>query len=641
MDQFLSLIGIQAMKYAVRSGIVLTSKYALNQCSQLVTRIDDRKLEKELISVQKLLENKIRVQGSQTVTAVAVFFVFLTWVGYLSCHSAYRIKVTVIIATSTERGLSSYRSGRGNTFLESAVPMTTTLHQQISSLGTEIEAMTNLDSLPCSNTDQNNLGRPSKTPLSKVLRDMKSLLKCIDRDIPLLQLAISASGESLSASLPPTISPSRLLQASTFIVMGDSQFAHCSRKPVQIGPTFSLSLYMLFVAHGSRNVDESSPDGTGTRVYGLGENDRKPIWQEVMHKAEVHIYRSRSGEAMQQRSPGNSDGSNLLPGGNTSPSYHYYLELKEDLDDGRLHCDANIDPALERESCSVGRELIPVNQISKIFYTDTGKLLNIRDPVEGDNRPVLLLKRDCVNSQTKSVPECHTTMVCCGSDVGNDNFDQSQNLGNDLQAPHQGQISTEEGGFPNSTAFSNLPSHLDPEWLALEMYVANDDGGDESGVEEGITVASSISHDQNSNFSDISVSEDVVEYTSKSPLSIQTDIAISDETKESSDVNTLNLPESSELLSNHENSQDTQQEYTTPTPFTGVTTSLSLLEMMIRLVGLQECQQKSHLSIPDHILTVFLEETSTTGCPSTTGKRSRKVMEQRVGFDPFVHHQGS
>lgn len=70
-------------------------------------------------------------------------------------------------------------------------------------------------------------------------------------------------------------------------------------------------------------------------------------------------------------------------------------------------------------------------------------------------------------------------------------------------------------------------------------------------------------------------------------------------------------------------------------PFHAVTTSLSLLEMMIRLAGLQEFQQTSHLSIPDHILSFFLEEASTTGLTGERKWRAAAEARARVGFDPY------
>ena len=70
-------------------------------------------------------------------------------------------------------------------------------------------------------------------------------------------------------------------------------------------------------------------------------------------------------------------------------------------------------------------------------------------------------------------------------------------------------------------------------------------------------------------------------------------------------------------------------------PFHAVTTSLSLLEMLIRLAGLQEFQQTSHLSIPDHILTFFLEESSTTGLSGDGKWKAASEAKSHVGFDPY------
>lgn len=61
MDALLTRLGVQAMNYAIRSGLAVTSTYAISQCSRLLKSVDDRSLRVELESLQKLLEGKIRV----------------------------------------------------------------------------------------------------------------------------------------------------------------------------------------------------------------------------------------------------------------------------------------------------------------------------------------------------------------------------------------------------------------------------------------------------------------------------------------------------------------------------------------------------------------------------------------------------
>lgn len=141
------------------------------------------------------------------------------------------------------------RSGRGNVFLESAVPLTRSLHQEIVALGQRMETIAKLEEHRQQSHKSTSKHGSGTGLIDKVISDIKSVLDRIDREMPLLQLAITASGETLSTSLPAGISPSRLLQASTLLIVGDTQHAQDPYRTVQIGPSFALSVYMLFLAH--------------------------------------------------------------------------------------------------------------------------------------------------------------------------------------------------------------------------------------------------------------------------------------------------------------------------------------------------------------------------------------------------------
>jgi hypothetical protein len=60
MDALLARLGAQAMNMAIRSGIALTSTYAISQCSRLLKAVDDNGVHSELKSLQKLLNSKIK-----------------------------------------------------------------------------------------------------------------------------------------------------------------------------------------------------------------------------------------------------------------------------------------------------------------------------------------------------------------------------------------------------------------------------------------------------------------------------------------------------------------------------------------------------------------------------------------------------
>ncbi|KAI6783490.1 uncharacterized protein J7T54_005519 [Emericellopsis cladophorae] len=511
MEDFLATVGAQAWKYAVRS-------------------VDDCEMHSRLLSLQKQFDSKI-----------------------------------MVIAPTID--LVEFKSGRGNVFLDSALPLTKALHGDIRQLN-----IANLDT-------------------RSVVDDIASILERIDREIPLLQLAITASGESLSSSLPPSISPSRLLQASTFLIVGDMQFHSDQLNPVQIGPSFCLSLYMLFLGHAPvaqvRAPTPSSGDShrqnrgrDSQKSYGLGPGDRKPIWQEVIHKARVTLHRTKA-----------------------FAEYSYHLEFTEDLDDGRLRDEA--------EACTRIHQQIPIHQISKIFYTDSGRLLNIGDETADGKNPVLLFKRD-VNAQPPGDEHKHAESYLdpAGSHVpasfDNDAHDQvalDQQLYEELRrsasawhAPPRDDHTREVHGFPK---------YLDPEWIALEMY--------EETAEEHATPEGGSRTEQ-----DVAESWD-------NEVEDRSDIRVTKAAEALQKSQTLSIDQNSSTMSNAQRS-----------PFSNVTTSLSLIEMLVRLAGLQEFQQTSHLSIPDHILTFFLEESSTTGLGGEAQWAARQAAKARVGFDPYL-----
>ncbi|KKY35692.1 putativebinding protein [Diaporthe ampelina] len=338
MDALLGRLGAQAVNYAIRSGIALTSTYAVGQCSRLLKTVDDRSVRAELKSLQDQLNGKVKILSPV---------------------------------------IDLIESGRGNVFLESAVPLAKSLHRDIVSLGTRLE------NAAIAEEGSQRSGTKAKTAevhhaeLLNIIRDIKALLARIDREIPSLQIAITASGETLSSTMPTGISPSRFLQASFFLNLGDTQFASDPSCPVQIGPNFNLSLFMLFVGHTQPGMQSGS--------HGLA----RPATPDP----------SRAGSPRKDEPYGFGEGQEPgYPGDEAfgrPDEYAYHFELVEDLDDGRVHEDGDTKTRPYDTITQAGiRESIPIHQISRIFYTDSGRILNIGNSDEAGNNPILLLKRD-------------------------------------------------------------------------------------------------------------------------------------------------------------------------------------------------------------------------------------------------------
>ncbi|KAJ3516263.1 hypothetical protein NM208_g14866 [Fusarium decemcellulare] len=615
MDEFLATVGVQAMRYAIRSGIALTSSYALGQCSRLLKTVEDKAIHTELKALRNILDSKIKDVALQ------------------------------IISPAID--LIEFKSGRGNVFLEAATPLAKSLHKDIVSLGRRIEAATTIPSGLDNEDAQSKPTAISHDNLHAIIASVKGLLDRIDRDIPLLQLAITASGESLSASLPAGISPSRLLQASTLLTIGDTQFAQDPTRPVQIGPAFTLSLYMLFLGHASTltpngangviTSSQTSPSSNSAHfpkdngIYGLGEGDRKPLWQEVLHKARVRICRARTDVIFDSKSGYHAYFKSFLPlpaheSTKDGGEYAYHLEIIEDLDDGRLHDEEQEIQSYDDIPNAGVRESIPVHQLSKIFYTDTGRILNIGSATDSEQRPVLLLKRDTQAAPDETKPHNIAGLLAGSTNGGRNTLPGTDNTEDEqadvdrqlLQELDNNAVSPRKDIPINGHSRWKFPSHLDPEWIALEVFEEDDE--DTAGEDDNESLDSAT----------VDIQEDTTSKPGTPRDRRSLDSKVVDQIKRLS-LGTAEGPDTLRSVTPSET-----ENFVARSPFGAITTSLSLMEMLIRLASLQEFQQASHLSIPDHILTFFLEETSTTGLVGETQWRARSEAKRRMGFDPYT-----
>ena len=522
-------------------------------------------------------------------------------------------------------------SARGNTSLESAVSLTKSLRWEIQGLGQRLASAANAEDRLRSRGSKPQDKAQHEQELKQIVQAIRKLLIRIEDAVPLINLAITASGASLSSNLPSTVSPSRLLQASTFLTAGDSQYGISSSSYVQIGPTFTLSMYMLFLGHlRPQNEDDV----------------RESTWKEVIHKADVRLMRvsldalydlpgtnptamplshsNGDGETHSStRSRGSDDFTPQMDGEVKADEYAYQLVVVEDLNDDRVHAfeDGEPRPGPYGDVSSAGiREAIPIHELSKIFYADTGKILNIG--TEGEtNSPVLLLKRDPNAVPPRRMVNRYTDNDGQGYDETDANcFDQSP-LKNSHEDTHA-VVATPQSRLRSSSIISTpsqdqqvahlpdpwrLPPNLDPEWIAFEVYTESEDSDAESEVDLSSSRPAPSSR---------TTSLDPSMTSALSRLSMKSPIATSP--------------------SPQPPTPQTQQQFRPSLP--PIRTSLSLLETLLRLLSLQQFQQTPHLSIPDELLTFFLSESASTGAASNDvqeRKRLREEARRRVGFDPY------
>lgn len=477
-------------------------------------------------------------------------------------------------------------AARGNTSLESAVALTKSLRWDIQTLGQRLARAAASEESMRKNSRSSKERLHNEVEVKLIIKDIENLLARIEDAVPLMNLAITTSGAKLSTNLPSTVSPSRLLQASTFLTAGDTQYTMTQSHAMQIGPTFTLSMYMLFAGHLRPHNEESVREAT---------------WKEVMHKARLKLRRV----PMNLYSSEELGEASSLPGPTGIDEYAYQVLIIEDLDDGRVHTFE--DNESRPQSCegvtTAGiREILPIHQISKIFYADTGRILNIS--TEGEtNNPVLLLKRDLNALPPRRMMERQDVegdYATEGSEQGPEEQEQAQldaQLNGGSNPPDESFYSLHEDSIPEKW---RLPPGLDPEWIAFEVYNEDESSDAESDAENPRTPAAESSIDP-SMVERLSLND---KRSSPSPSPAGPVIA----------TTTVSNP-----------------------LFENIRTSLSLLETLLRLTSLQQFQQQSHLSISDELLNFFLEESSTTGAGGDEQHRQRVRSEarRRVGWDPY------
>lgn len=218
-------------------------------------------------------------------------------------------------------------ASRGNTNLESTLRLTKDLKEEIDRFDDKIQEVS--ESYTGSKKENNSV--------NNVELYMLDLLSRIEEAIPLINLSLTTSGANLSGTLSNQVSPGRLLQASNFVNKSNEAF---KGEPLQIGPTFQLTLYSIFYHRG--------------RVINNRLNEIS--WKEEFTRADISVIRQSSAV----------------------DEYQCLLEIKENFNDDRYHDEDDEPQVIE----------LDLTTITRLFFSASGKLLKLEDR----STPVLVLK---------------------------------------------------------------------------------------------------------------------------------------------------------------------------------------------------------------------------------------------------------
>ncbi|CCJ28382.1 unnamed protein product, partial [Pneumocystis jirovecii] len=531
-------VSIAAATFAIRSGVSIAGGIALRQVSRYIKDMPSQAQRQALDNLRKQLEQKIRI-------------------------------VTPAI------DLIEIISARGNTSLGSTVHLTNSLRRDINAFARRVSDAADEQEIS-KHINKNNMGT--------IMEDMKNLLSRIEDAVPLISLALTTSGANISSSLPNTVSPSRLLQASSFLTSADTLFAKTpSIKFQQVGPIFILKLYTIF-------------SGSARVAHMISASDI--TWKEEHAKCHVSVVRVELSDSEESKNNSARERMN---------EYAYELQVIEDLNDGRYHDELEEQKIKKNKDGSIygSRRNIPIHLVSRLFFNASGKLLNIEEA----KTPVLVLKLNHALSPPRKLLES----------IKYDNTENDEVYEN-----------IDEESFYDKI---NNPENI--EWIAFEIwndYTSDNDesysdtNSDTSNANENLN--ENYNHDNyenlnNKNNHNKKSLKDGSIFPEKKTSEKATANEISslkqeqiNEFSEALKALNINSENTNEILGLHNNSS------------TNLAT-LSLLEYIIRLTALQTCEQTSLLSVTDERISLFLRDDN----HSSRTRERKGTME--YGQTPF------
>ncbi|KAK9483294.1 RanGTP-binding protein-domain-containing protein [Lipomyces starkeyi] len=531
MDDLLAKAGNQAVTFAIRSGISLVSGYAIRSLTRFLDKLPEDEKE-SLEKIKRRLNTKIKIVSPA-------------------------IDLIQLIAA------------RGNTSLDSTAALTRALRRDINEFDDRVEQASQRIQLAKS-TDE------KRKAANSVEQYMLGLLSRIEDSIPLISLALTTSGANLQASLPDTVSPSRLLQASAFLLAADSAFDSRPFERHQVGPTFTLKLYTVF--YGTARNPHTTTAGDIT-------------WKEEYPKCYIEIFRVPIEKEV-SNGEGHKDSHRYA----NRLTYSYELVVTEDLDDGRYHeeFDSENSPKPDANGVIRGRSrTVPLSIITRLFFSASGRLLEIDDAIS----PVLVMKLNRAFLQRSPY-----LMLDDNSSFDEDDFET--------------EVDSDTEATKGSILAARIDSPANIEWLAFElwtddaerdMYEVDEDENDD--IDEGVEEAESLELAPNQGKPRPSI-------LSESTLAA----ALSRLTLSSADIEAIVAPRRQQaplpMSTSHSHQQLQQQSAQS-------INSLSLLEYIIRLAALQTNDQASALNISDERIALYLRDENRT----TTREATRDVSD--------------
>ncbi|KAJ1975249.1 Ran-specific GTPase-activating protein 30, partial [Dimargaris xerosporica] len=563
-------------------------------------------------------------------------------------------------------------AARGNSTLTAVIPLTTQLRRQTEEFSEHLEQFEEQWASSVHNHRSAQQGQPrtSKKLAAQMEKDIQAiqaeiqrLMNRITEMVPFLNLALTTSGAHLGTSLPSSISPGRVLQASA--CLHRTHQLHCrTAMDAQLStPNSKTPIHPRSSGSSEQSGHDSECSKTGDPSYSsppshatppsespssfcslnpLGDSiadnlarslhelvtEVKPHFKLTMYSLFTSSVRHKSRDDFTWKEEFPKCRAYLQRVRSTSLPYFYEFVVVQDLNDGRYHDDVSPTRLASTKRLRPGaKRIYPVTDIIRLHYSSSGQLLNIED----SKQPVLVMQVQVPTAHTTNATTTATTTAPMSRSgtlasslasltihdrpkMAQDTDSSSgQSLDSDNTNETSGSAVLIGNGEPSTPPrpLTRTPSYAMPapqphfEWIAFQVFQEDD------------------SADEDANGSEIEeANHQVPRLRSTRGSTVPKTTATTDSADDSDDANeSLNdgqVPAT--RLSNAssgmyfpwghpvDGSGTPILDSTLPFEQLSLHNQLSLLEYLLRLAALEMCEQASHFNIPDEKLALFLRD---------------------------------
>ncbi|KAJ1983318.1 Ran-specific GTPase-activating protein 30 [Dimargaris verticillata] len=566
-------------------------------------------------------------------------------------------------------------AARGNSTLTAVIPLTTQLRRQTEEFSEHLEQFedqwaSNFYDHGLAQSDQlrtsKKLAGQMEKDIQAIQTKIQQLMNRITEMVPFLNLALTTSGAHLGASLPSSISPGRVLQASACLHRAHQLHCRTAMDAQLSTPNSKTPMQPQSCGdseqsdHDSECFETGDPSRTSRSLQATPPSESPPSFcslnplggsiadnlarslHELVTEVKPHFrltmyslftssvrHKSRDDFTWKEEFP--KCRAYLQRVRSTSLPYFYEFVVVQDLNDGRYHDDVSPPRSVPTNRFRPGaKRIYPVTDIIRLHYSSSGQLLNIED----SKQPVLVIQVQIPTAHTTNTMATTTAPMSRSGTLASSlasltihdrpklaqEADSSAGRLLDSDSTHEASDNAaptdSEGPSTPTRLLASAASYALPvpqphfEWIAFQVFQEDEsEDDDQANCSEAEEACHQVPPARSTCRSSVRPATAAARPNSEDDSD---NASLKDEeaptTRLSNASSGMYFPLGQPVDGNGDGSGTPVLDSTLPFEQLSLHNQLSLLEYLLRLAALEMCEQASHFNVPDEKLALFLRD---------------------------------